>query len=632
MNNIFINNLNALSKKNPKLAVTLQTDVPTDMPKLAQKGNLYNVFYKDKLIHSAENPLGEAQEIFSMAENTPVAIHLIYGLGLGYLFQVTALHSKGTVVLFEPDLNVLWFSFALVDFSKDILKDNVYIASDFETVSTIVYKKSNMKNSPQLLSLPSQRSYDPQGFEELVKKMQDMVGSFFLDLKYTREKFYPSLQMLLNNIPELISETPLARYKNVYNGRTAVIASAGPTLSRNIETLKKNRDKFVLITVGTALRTLCQHGLKPDFVCIIETYDSSKQLEGLDLSDINLITEPYSNPNFRKYGFKNVYSHISANTPTNHFWAELCEEKFEEYWSKGTVSYTALNCARLFGCTKIILVGQDLAYIEGQCYSKDSAYEDLHCQYNEETQRWEIMAKDFEKFATSISSSPDENVRKAVANHRLKSLNNSLYLVKGIQGGMLPTESVYAAFVKPLSEFAYNFKGIEYINTSLVGAQIDGFKNISLEEALENSSSVGDLTLEKIDFSCREKVVKNLVAKMDELKPVLRIMDDGKKLIKSLRNDLKRQKTVTTDILKTLRKLSVNYLWLASDFSNRSKMFDFITASEKIDLDYEMKMSSEFTIDNITKVVNSISKYYEHAETRIYELEEIISDVLGGIS
>ena len=28
---------------------------------------------------------------------------------------------------------------------------------------------------------------------------------------------------------------------------------------------------------------------------------------------------------------------------------------------------------------------------------------------------------------------------------------------------MIPTESVYAAFVKPLSEFAEHFKGIEYI-------------------------------------------------------------------------------------------------------------------------------------------------------------------------
>ena len=60
--------------------------------------------------------------------------------------------------------------------------------------------------------------------------------------------------------------------------------------------------------------------------------------------------------------------------PINHFWSEICGENIEEYWSKGTVSYNALNSARILGCSKIILVGQDLAYIEGQCYSKNSAY------------------------------------------------------------------------------------------------------------------------------------------------------------------------------------------------------------------------------------------------------------------
>ena len=142
-----------------------------------------------------------------------------------------------------------------------------------------------------------------------------------------------------------------------------MVVSAGPTLDRNIETLKKNRDKYVLFTVGTALKTLISNEITPDFLCIIETYNSSKQVEGVNLEGVNLVTEPYSNPALRNFKYKQVYSHISANTPINHLWAEICGEDIEEYWSKGTVSYTALNCARLLGCSKIILVGQDLAAI-----------------------------------------------------------------------------------------------------------------------------------------------------------------------------------------------------------------------------------------------------------------------------
>ena len=262
MNNIFEKNLGALVVKNPELAYKLQNYLPTDIPQLVQT-NGYNLIYRGKYIHSQVNPLAEAQEIFSYAKNEPVSIHLVYGLGLGYLFQVTSLNSKGTVILYEPDLNILKIVFNLVDFSGDIIKQNVFVCSEYDEVAKAVHQKSGMKNTPEMLTLPTQMQ--TEGFEELVKKLQNMVGSYSLDLQYTKEKFYSSLRMLLKNIPNLFDETPLARLKDVYKCKTAVVVSAGPTLDRNIETLKKQRDKYILFTVGTALKTLTANGIKPDF-------------------------------------------------------------------------------------------------------------------------------------------------------------------------------------------------------------------------------------------------------------------------------------------------------------------------------------------------------------------------------
>ena len=120
MNNIFEKNINALKIKNTKLADKLLKHILTDVPQLVQENNAYNFVYKGKYLHNVQSPLGEAAEIFSMAENTPVAIHLIYGLGLGYLFQVASAKSQGTVILYEPssftvklyevELSILWFT------------------------------------------------------------------------------------------------------------------------------------------------------------------------------------------------------------------------------------------------------------------------------------------------------------------------------------------------------------------------------------------------------------------------------------------------------------------------------------------------------------------------------------------
>lgn len=629
MSNLFQKNIEALSRKNTELAVKLQQYVFTEVPQVVQENGAYNLSYKNHFLHNRQNPLGEAREIFSMCENSPVSIHLIFGLGLGYLFQLTSLNSKGTVILYEPDLNILKMVFSLVDFSNDLLKDNVFIYDNLNNVAEAIYKKSGMQNSPQLLSLPSQRKIYNETFEDLVKKLQELVGAYNLDLKYTKEKFYKSTRMILRNFPKLINEIPLVKLKDRFKGKTAVIVSAGPTLDKNIETIKKYRKNFVLFVVGTALKTIVKNNITPDFVLIIETHNSSKQLEGIDTKNFNFISEPYSHPKLREFEYKNVFTHISANNPINELYKEITDEDISEYSSKGTVSYTALNSARILGCSKIILVGQDLAYLEGQCYSKDSAYKDLICTKNLETGKWEIQAKDFDAFVASLSNSENEETRIKVAKRRLENLNKALYYVKGIQGDMLPTESVYSSFIKPLSEYTQIFNDREYINTSLVGAQIDGFKNVSLEEALKDTEPVGDLDLATNFAFNKDKIKEKFYSEFDKLKSVQPTIAEGKRLIQSIRNDLKRSRAVNANILKTLKKISLNYISISSDFTNTSKLFDFAITSNRIDLDYEFKMTTNFDFSNVSSIIEKLGLFYDTAEekiTSLFKLKDIIKE------
>ncbi len=630
-NNIFEKNINALKEKNSNLVNKLLKYVLTDVPQLVKENNFYNFLYKGKFLHNPLNPIGEASEIFDMAENSPVAIHLIYGIGLGYLFQVTSAKSQGTVILYEPDLNILRTAFTLVDFSSDILKNNVFITDNYNEACEYIYQKSNMKNTPLLLSTTAYRELNEDKFNDLVTYLQQEVGRYSLDLKYTQERFYELILKTLGNIPKMIKEIPVAEFKDFYKGKTAVVVSAGPTLDRNIKTIKQYRENIVLVAVGTAMKALSANNIKPDFLCIIEANDCSKQIQGLDLKDVNFITEPYANPNLRKFEYQNTYLHISKNLPTNEIWQDISGTSTAEYASKGTVSYTALNVARILGCSKIILVGQDLAYIEGQCYSKDSAYKDLVCKYNENLKKWEITADNFENFCMSLGNYEDEEVRKRVALERINALNNSLYYVKGINGDMIPTESVYAAFIQPLSEFTEIYPDREYINTSLVGAQIDGFKNVSLEEALINSEKIENRELVS-DFKYDvDSIKENLFKIKESIQPALYILEELKKISKNMNNDIIRYKNVTQDLLKSLKKLATGYTALSYDFSSKNKLFDFITTAERIDLDYELKMTREFTTETITNLVQKISEYAKKTEEKIKTVSNEIEGIIGEI-
>ena len=630
-NNIFEKNINALKEKNPRLTDVLLSYVLTDVPQLVKENNFYNFSYKGKLLHNPINPLGEAEEIFSMAENTPVAIHLIYGMGLGYLFQVTSAKSQGTVILYEPDLNILRTSFTLVDFSEDIKKNNVYLTNDFTEACGYIYQKSNMQNTPLLLSTTAYREMNGEDFNNMVTELQQTIGRFNLDLKYTKEKFYSLILKTISNIPKLVNELPIGEFKDCYKGKTAVVISAGPTLDRNIETLKKFRDNYILITVGTAMKTLSAHGITPDFLCIIEANDCSRQIAGLDLSNINFITEPYAHPNLRTFKYKNTYLHTSQNLPINELWRDISDIDISEYYSKGTVSYTALNVARILGCSKIILVGQDLAYIEGQCYSKDSAYKDLVCKYNESLKKWEITAKDFENFCLSLGNYEDPDIRKRKALERIQALNSALYYVKGINGDMIPTESVYAAFIRPLAEYTQIFPDRKYINTSLVGAQIDGFENMTLEEALKDSEMVENREL-KTDFKYDIQSIKDNLFKIKEsIKPAILMTEEIRKISKSINNDIKRYRNITQEILKSFKKLVTGYTALSYDFGEKNKLFDFIMTAERINLDYEMKMTREFTLESVTSMVNKITEFVNTAEIKIKAVSDELDRVSGEI-
>ena len=631
MNNIFQKNINALAQKNEALARELLTYIPTDVPELKQENGAYNLFYKNQYLHNPINPLGEAQEIFAMAENSPVAIHLVYGLGLGYLFQVTSLNSQGAVILYEPDLNIMRIVFNLVDFSNDILKKNVYVTNDLEQLSECIYQKSNTKNSPLLLSTTNYRELNRENFASLVNELQQMIGRFGLDLKYTKERFWGLTRNLIKNLPNLVHETPIAEFQNRFAGQTAVVVSAGPSLDRNIETIKKYRENIVLIVVGTAIKTLYKHEIKPDFLCLIEAYDSSKQIQGLDLSGVYFVTEPTANNSLRQFEFKDTFSHIANNLPINDWWSILTNIDISEYSSKGTVSYTALNCARILGCSRIIIVGQDLAYVEGQCYSKDSAYKDLICQYNNEKKKWEITAKDFASFCNSLSNSPNEEVRIKTAQKRLENLNASLYYVKGINGDMIPTESVYATFIKPLTEFTEIYNNRKYINASMIGAQIDGFENMPLEEALKDSQKIENRELKNEFRYDIPTIIEHLRTVKDGLKTAINKLQEGQRLTKSLHNDLVRARNISPEILKFLKKISVNYLDLSTNFANQNPLFDFITTSERIDLDYEMKMMREFTFDSVNNINEKLSKYYTNAQKRVEYIDKMLETTLGEI-
>jgi len=443
---------------------------------------------------------------------------------------------------------------------------------------------------------------------------------------------------MLRNLPYTFEETPLNELKDIYKGKTALIVSAGPTLDLNIETIKRNRDKVVIFCVGTAIKALIKNGITPDFLNMIEVNDCSGQLDGLDLSNVNLILEPYTNTAIHKLKTKNKFSFPTSSSHANVCWAKITGVDTSPYTAKGSVSYEALFSAKILGFTRIILVGQDLAYVNNQCYSKDSAYSELAYETNPETNKIEVKIKDYQNYIDSLMPKgivgKTEEDYKDFADYKLNNLNDTMYYVDGVTGEKLPTQGGYATFIEHFREFASIYSDLELMNSSMIGANIAGFKNIPLLEALAFVAPLEknpDLKSKSFSYD-REQALNNLNKEQELLKKILKEFESAFGYIYKYEREYTRIKTISQETNKYFKLLLNLYNKIDTEYQNDSPIYRGISFSEDIELKYLLKNSEIVDAEHIQNFFEQMKIYYEKNKIKLENIINIIEQRMLEIS
>lgn len=630
-NPIFDKNLECIGEYNPDLKQKLlDIDclynifelVETDLGEPNLKINGIN-------IHLQSGAEEEAREAFENVKNTPRSRHIIFGLGLGYLFKEACEKSKGTVILYEPDLEVLRVTLERVDFSEELSKKNVLVTSDMEFLVALFNHNYVYRANSALVALFAHRTIlYRREIEEIKHAIQTMMTSCEANYNLLISAGLLVIKNVLTNIPYLLNATPLYELKDVYKGKTAIIASAGPSLDLNIETIKKNRDKFVLFGVGTSFKALAKHGITPDFLTVVESSDCSGQLGDFDLSQINLITETSTHRAICQSKVKQHFLFPSKAGSANNYWAELSEVDISPYLARGTVAYAAMASAQMLGFSKIILAGQDLAFVNNKCYSNGGAYSELVVEIDPETNKPKIKVEDKEKYMESFQSSDEQTSKEWLekfAEQKIKGTEACLYTIKGINGEMLPTLAVYAVFVDYFVEFAEANKELTLINSSMLGAQIDGFENIPLDVALEN-----DPVIKKIDYFepfkyDRKKFFENLKKSKDKLKDILKEFKKAKDIILKYDREFKKSKKITPKLIKYVSQLLDLYNTISDEYEN-SHLYKSISFQEHNEVLFMIEENEEFDVDNVKSLYISLKIYFKGLEIKMNEVIDLIEE------
>ncbi|SNV81463.1 motility associated factor glycosyltransferase family protein [Clostridium cochlearium] len=395
---------------------------------IQSKDNNYALKIDNKFVYSKFYPIKDAEKFIE--SNKELILNkkyiVMYGLGFGYhakeILKRVPLDSE--IFLFDLDMEIYDIA-NKYNLLEDIKKDN--------RVNFILgNNKDFYKEFTNKISLVE----DIIVYEPLLRALEYKYNDFKEAIKS-----YKIAKINLKRFEPIMKENEKINIKNNYNtigeffktskleNKPIVIASAGPSLEKDLNTMKEKRDYIKIFAVGRALDILMKNGIKPDIITILDAgevvYNQIKGYENLDIPLCFLSTgsrwavEAYRGPKYMFFNKECSYNKENIIVETGK-----------------TVAIPTIDLAIKAGGHKIILCGQDMAFIDNKFHAGDN-----------------------------------ENIKESTFCEK----------VLGVDGTYLNTTSGMLEFKKGIERLIEKNKDIEFINSSK-GARIKG----TIEKDLKN--------------------------------------------------------------------------------------------------------------------------------------------------
>ena len=262
-----------------------------------KRSNEYDQFGQHHIIFL--NRLTELQESLLIG-TTPIkcipesmSLGLMFGVGLGY--QIGYLYEKcqlANLYIFEPDLDLFYASLFTFDWAPlfNYLVDNsmglhIFLGQEDEDIMSDLYDvmtphKNNTFLCANIFGFSHYQSDDLIRLQNKVAREFHLLGmgwGFFDDNLFSLSH---SMSNISSEIPFILKDKKIS--KKWMEVPVFVVAN-GPSLDANIQFLKCNQDRIIILACGTAISSLYKSGINADIYVATERVDVvPKSLLGID--------------------------------------------------------------------------------------------------------------------------------------------------------------------------------------------------------------------------------------------------------------------------------------------------------------------------------------------------------------
>lgn len=171
------------------------------------------------------------------------------------------------------------------------------------------------------------------------------------------------MNSLMDNVPEIIKKHGVNELKDIYKDMPCVCISPGPSLKKDIDNLKVNRDKAIYIAVDSVTPFLMEHDFLPDFICGIDPLeDNARLFTDPRLKDVPLIAIMQYTPEVIRTYPGQIFISSQYGNQIYQWLGSHWDDRGVIDCPGGSVSHFALGIAEYLGCNPISIIGQDLCF------------------------------------------------------------------------------------------------------------------------------------------------------------------------------------------------------------------------------------------------------------------------------
>ena len=318
-----------------------------------------------------------------------------YGFGNGILFKALLQNKNHQhIVVFEKDIEIIWVIFHILDFSNElqsarlmVLENDKLQTQDYtELCSSKPFFQFSRIYFLELMSHYYERFHED--VLELNKKLAENFKNSIVSHGNDPLDALQGIEQFVYNLPQMITHPSykelLSKRKNLSD--TAIIVSTGPSLTKQLPLLKKYASKATIFCADSSYPILAKHGIKPDYVCMLERTELTAEFFNHDFGefdkDIMFICAGVVHPKAIEY-LKGRNLVITQKVLAFPYYINL---KDFSYAAVGlSVAHTLSYLATYLSHKNIIFIGQDLAYAE----NGNSHPDDYQNSANYESQMYE---------------------------------------------------------------------------------------------------------------------------------------------------------------------------------------------------------------------------------------------------